>query len=247
MAGWKNSLKPAAKKSAGGLRCAVVIPAAGSSTRMGFDKLTLMLEGVPVLVRAANAFEHTPFVEEIVIVTRSDRLEEAAEMCRQYSLSKVSAVVVGGENRTASVFAGVMALKSDCPLIAVHDGARPFVTGELITACAEQASMQHAAVPVLRIPDSLRELNEKGELAGGLDRDRIVRVQTPQVFQADLLKAALTEASKRGLSLTDEAGAMELLRVKLQAVEGEEDNIKLTGPDDLTMAEAILKKRGARA
>ncbi len=228
------------------LRCAAVIVAAGSSQRMGFDKLTKMMEGQPVLVRAIQPFELSPLISEIVVVTRNDRLEEIAGLCKTYGLEKVSAVVAGGKTRTESTLAGVMALKKDCALTAVHDGARPFVSRELIQRCIAKASVQYAAVPVLKSVDTLREVGEDGALAGTCDREHVVRVQTPQVFLTDILKGALTDAVERGLVFTDDAAAVERMGLAVQAVEGDEENIKLTSPQDFVMARAILASRKER-
>ena len=225
------------------LSCGAVIVAAGSAERMGFDKLTCMLDGKPVLARAVQAFEDSPLICEIVIVTRSDRIEEIAELCREYHFEKVSAVVSGGKTRTESAFAGVMALKKDPKLVAVHDGARPLVSQELIERCIMRASVQYAAVPVMPSTDTLRAVNEKGVLVGTYDRDAVVRIQTPQVFLSDILKGALSSAVEKGLSFTDDAAAVERMGVALQSVEGEADNIKLTVPQDITMAEGILQRR----
>ena len=235
------------KKDEEPLSCAAVIVAAGSSERMGFDKLTVMLDGIPVLMRAAQAFDRSPLIEEIVIVTREDRLQEMADLCRQYQIGKIGSVVCGGATRTASVFAGVMALRKNSALVAVHDGARPFVSQELIAACVEKASVQYAAIPVLRSTDSLRGIDEKGVLLGSLDREKVVRVQTPQVFQTDLLKGALSDASAKGLSFTDDATAVERMGLRLQAVEGDEENIKLTTPEDFELAKGILERKREQA
>ena len=225
------------------LTCAAVIVAAGSAQRMGFDKLTVMLEGQPVLVRAIQPFENSPMIGEIVVVTRADRLEEIADLCRTYSLSKVSAVVAGGKTRTESALAGVMALKNGCALTAVHDGARPFVSGELIDRCIRKASVQYAAVPVLKSGDTLRQVDADGTLSGTCDREHVVRIQTPQVFLTDLLKGALTDAVQRGLVFTDDAAAVERMGLAIQTVDGEEENIKLTTPQDFVMARGILARR----
>ena len=227
------------------LTCAAVVLGAGSAQRMGFDKMTVMLDRQPVLVRAVNAFEQSPLIEEIVVVTRADRIEEIADLCRQYNLSKVTAVVCGGKTRTESALAGVMALKKDCRLTAIHDGARPLVSKELIEACIRKASIQYAAIPVLKSTDTLRGVDEKGTLTGVYDRNTIVRVQTPQVFLTELVKGALSDAVQKGLTFTDDATAVERLGVKIQAVEGEENNLKLTTPQDLVTAQGILeRKRG---
>ena len=225
------------------MTCAAVVLGAGSSQRMGFDKMTVMLEGQPVLVRSVNAFQQCPLVEEIVVVTRDDRLEEIADLVCQYNLDKVSSVVSGGSTRTESALAGVMALKKDSRLIAVHDGARPLVTQDVIDACIRRASIQYAAIPVVKSTDTLRALDEKGALDGMYDREHVVRVQTPQVFLNEILKGALTDAVKRGMSFTDDAAAVERMGLKIQAVDGDEENIKLTTPEDILIAEGILQRR----
>ena len=225
------------------LSCAAVVVAAGSAQRMGFDKLGVMLEGQPVLVRAIMPFELSPLISEIVVVTRADRLEEIAEICDRYNLKKVSGVVAGGKTRTESSLAGVMAVKSDCGLIAIHDGARPFVSQGVIERCVMSASKQYAAVPVLKSTDTLREIDDEGTLTGTLDRDRVVRVQTPQIFLTDLVKGALSDAVRRGMNFTDDAAAVERMGLAIKSVPGDEDNIKLTTPQDLVIAEEILRRR----
>lgn len=235
------------KKEGAPLSCAAVIVAAGSSQRMGMDKLSVMLDGQPVLVRAANAFEQSPLISETVIVTREDRLAEISELVKTYNLEKVSAVICGGKTRTESAFAGVMALRSEPKLIAVHDGARPFVSQGLIERCVMKASVQYAAIPVLKSTDTLRAIDQKGVLIGTYDRDAVVRVQTPQVFLADLLKGALTDAVQKGMTFTDDAAAVERMGLALQSVEGEEENIKLTTPQDLLLAQSILAQRRGEA
>lgn len=231
------------KKEEKPLSCAAVVLGAGSAQRMGFDKMTVMLEGQPVLVRAVNAFQQSALIDEIVVVTKTERIEEIADLCCQYNLTKVSAVVCGGKTRTESALAGVMALKKDCRLTAIHDGARPLVSPALIEACIRKASVQYGAIPVVRSMDTLRGVDEKGALTGVYDRDKIVRVQTPQVFQTELVKGALSDAVQKGLTFTDDAIAVERLGVKIQAVEGEEDNLKLTTPQDLVIAQGILAWR----
>ena len=225
------------------LSCVAVVVAAGSAQRMGFDKLNVMLEGQPVLVRAIMPFELSPLIREIVVVTRADRLEEIAALCDRYQLKKVTGVVAGGKTRTESSLAGVMAVKSDCGLIAIHDGARPFVSQKIIESCVMSASKQYAAVPVLKSTDTLRQVDDEGTLSGTCDREHVVRVQTPQVFLADLLKGALSDAVQRNISFTDDATAVERMGVAIQTVEGDEENIKLTTPQDFVLARGILARR----
>ncbi len=235
------------KKEEPPLSCAAVIVAAGSAQRMGFDKLSVMLEGQPVLARAINAFEQSPLIEEIVVVTREDRISEVADMCRQYNLNKVSSVVCGGKTRTESAFAGVMAAKKGSRLTAIHDGARPFVSKELIERCVKKASIQYAAVPVIKSVDTLRTVDKNGALDATCDRDSVVRIQTPQIFLTELVKGALSDAVQKGLSFTDDAAAVERMGTAVQSVEGDEENLKLTTPQDLVLAQGILDRRKERA
>lgn len=224
--------------------CSAIIVAAGSSQRMGSDKIFASLGGLPVLVRSVRAFEESELVDEIVVVTREEKLEQVAALVRKYALHKVSKVIIGGKTRVESCLAGVSEVDHRAELIAIHDGARPLVTQRVIRDTVRAAQAYHAAVPVVRSTDTLKLLDEEGVVTGSVDRETIFRVQTPQVFRADLIKGALTEAMKRGLKITDDCSAMELMGVKTHTVEGDEDNLKLTTPRDLVLAEAILKNRG---
>lgn len=221
-----------------------VILAAGNSTRMGRDKIELSAGGVPVVVRAVRAFEESELVSEIILVTREDRIEELAEQIREYGFHKVKAVIAGGSTRTESSLAGVMAADRRASLIAVHDCARPFVSRQVIndTACA--ARDFYAAVPVLPVTDTVK-LRDGQFLGETVDRDELYAVQTPQIFRADIIKGALTYAIRNGISVTDDSSAVELLGFRTRAVPGDRDNIKLTTPDDIPFAEAIIRKREA--
>lgn len=226
-------------------RCSAVIVAAGSSERMGSDKLTAQLGGMPVLARTLRAFEACPLVAEIVVVTRADRIEEIAELCRSYEISKVSKVLSGGATRVESALVGVSEVEPKLELIAVHDGARPLVTVELIERTIRAAQAYHAAVPVIPSTDTLKIVDARGFVAGTADRASTFRVQTPQVFKAEFIKGALTKAMEKELPLTDDCSAVEMMGVKTMTVPGDEDNIKLTTPRDMIVAEAILKAREA--
>ena len=224
--------------------CSAVIVAAGSSQRMGSDKILGALGGLPVLVRTLKAFEYSEVVDEIVVVTRQDKLTHVADLCHKYGISKVSKVICGGATRVESALAGVSEVDKKAKLIAIHDGARPLVTEALIRRTVYAAHDQLAAVPVVKSVDTLKTVNEAGFLCGDIDRASTVRIQTPQVFKAELIKGALTHAVKEKLPLTDDGSAMEKMGVKVYTVQGEEENIKLTTPRDLVGAEAILRSRG---
>lgn len=213
---------------------------------MGTDKILAPLGEIPVLARTLRPFQQSACIREIVVVTAEDKLSEVAELCREYSIGKVTKVVAGGKTRAESALTGVSEVDSKIPLIAIHDGARPLVTEDLISRTVEMASKKNAAVPAIRSTDTLKTAGEDGAILGTVDRESTWRIQTPQVFRADLIKGALTKAMKQGLQLTDDSSAMDVLGVKTYLVEGDEENIKLTRPLDLLLAAAILRDRRER-
>lgn len=213
---------------------------------MGTDKILAPLGEIPVLARTLRPFQQSACIREIVVVTAEDKLSEVAELCREYSIGKVTKVVAGGKTRAESALTGVSEVDSKIPLIAIHDGARPLVTEDLISRTVEMASKKNAAVPAIRSTDTLKTAGEDGAILGTVDRESTWRIQTPQVFRADLIKGALTKAMKLGLPLTDDSSAMDVLGVKTYLVEGDEENIKLTRPLDLLLAAAILRDRRER-
>ena len=224
--------------------CSAVIVAAGSSQRMGSDKIMMKLGAMPVLARTVLAFENNELVDEIIIVTKTEKLEEIADLCHKNGLHKVKHIVSGGATRMESALAGVSAARHGAELIAIHDGARPLVSQELITRTILAARDYHSAVPAVASTDTLKTVDEKGFINGTVDRSVTVRVQTPQVFNADLIKGALTKAVEQGLPLTDDCSAMEMMGVKTFVVEGEPENIKITTPEDMVTAKAIVEDRG---
>ena len=235
---------PCCRKKEETPHCSAVIVAAGSSQRMGSDKLLHNLGIMPVLARTLLVFQDCELVDEIVVVTRMEKLEEVAELCKKYRIEKASKVICGGATRMESALAGVSEVKKKAKLIAIHDGARPLVSVELIENTVRAAAKYKAAVPAIKSVDTLK-LAEDGEtVTASLDREHVLRVQTPQVFDADLIKGALTFAAEKKLPLTDDCSAVEQMGVKARIVPGEEDNIKLTTPRDMLFAAAILKDRG---
>lgn len=221
-----------------------VIVAAGSSTRLGQDKLLLQLGGVPVLARTLQAFEACAMVDEIIIVTREDRLMEFAALRDAYGITKLTQVVIGGATRAGSSLAGVMAASKKATLIAIHDGARPLVTPELIEAVFRKAEQRQAAAPVLPLKDTVKE--RSGDmLVKTPPRETLAAVQTPQAFRAELIRAALTEAMEKKLAITDDCSAVEAIGLPVAAVDGDEENIKITTAIDVVIAEEIIRRREA--
>lgn len=226
--------------------CAAVILAAGSSVRMGNDKILAKLGEIPVLARTLRPFQECEYIQEIVVVTTAEKLQEVTELCRDYNIGKVTKVVTGGKTRAESALTGVSEVSGKVELIAIHDGARPLVTEALIRRTVEAAAKRHAAVPAIRSTDTLKTAGSDGAIIGTVDRESTWRIQTPQVFEADLIKGALTKAMKLELPLTDDSSAMDILGITTYIVEGDEENIKLTRPLDLLLAAAILQDRRER-
>ena len=237
-------LKELFKKTEQRNTCSAVIVAAGSAQRMGADKVMLELGCMPVLARTLLAFQNCDAIDEIIVVTRMEKVEEVASLCKKYGVTKVGKVIRGGKTRMESALAGVSEVRSGAKLIAIHDGARPFVTDEVIRRTVDAAAAYMSAVPVIRSTDTLKAIDEDGLITGSVDREHTVRVQTPQVFNADLIKGALTKAVSDGLTLTDDCSAIEIMGIKTHTVDGDEDNIKLTTPRDIQLGELILKTRG---
>ena len=237
-------LKELFKKTEQRNTCSAVIVAAGSAQRMGADKVMLELGCMPVLARTLLAFQNCDAIDEIIVVTRMDKVEEVASLCKKYGVTKAGKVIRGGKTRMESALAGVSEVRSNAKLIAIHDGARPFVTDEVIRRTVDAAAAYMSAVPVIRSTDTLKAIDEDGLITGSVDREHTVRVQTPQVFNADLIKGALTKAVSDGLTLTDDCSAIEIMGIKTHTVDGDEDNIKLTTPRDIQLGELILKTRG---
>jgi 2-C-methyl-D-erythritol 4-phosphate cytidylyltransferase len=223
--------------------CGAVIVAAGSATRMGgIDKMLAMLGGMPVLLRTALALNACPSVRELVIVTRADQAETVAKLCHDGGVDKLKMVAIGGKTRTESVKAGLDQLSDQCRFAAIHDGARPLVTPELAEQVIVTARRTYAAAPAIPVKDTIKIARE-GKIIATPDRSTLFAVQTPQVFDLDLLSAALQNADGKALKLTDECAAVEALGKVVYLTQGSEENLKITTPLDLALAEAILHGR----
>ena len=221
-----------------------VVAAAGSSSRMqGENKLFATVGGVPVLARTVQALALSALVDEIVVAVREEDLLTAAELCKACQIGKPLKLVVGGETRTHSVMAAVGECSPDATHIAVHDGARPLVTTEVIDRAILAARRSHAAAPAVPVKDTIK-IAVDHVVQDTPDRSTLFSVQTPQVFDAALLTAALCAALDVGAMVTDDCSAVERLGKEIYLTEGDYENIKITTPEDLIVAEAIWENRG---
>ena len=221
-------------------KCGAVLVAAGSASRMGgIDKVMAPMGGEPMIARTVRAFQECDAVSEIVIVTREDLILPIRELTK--SCEKVKAVVAGGKSRQESVGKGLNALSKDVKLAAVHDGARPLITWQLIDCCIRAANTYGAAAPAIPVKDTIKTV-EGGIVVNTPDRSKLNAVQTPQVFDIDMLKGALLKAYQDGAEVTDDCSAVERLGMKVKIVEGDEKNLKVTTPMDLKIAEMLLEE-----
>ena len=218
-------------KSNTGDFCTAVIVAAGNSQRMGRDKIMMPLGDRPVIAHTLCAFQRCELIDEIVVVTRPERLQQIADICQEFDIDKIRKIIVGGKTRAQSAYLGVLEASENASLIAIHDGARPFVSEAVIDRTVNSAKQNHAAAPAVYAVSTP-------------DRDTVALIQTPQVFDADLIRNALTKAVKNDLRITDDCSAVEAMGAKVTVVAGEQTNIKLTSEADVYIAEKILADRG---
>lgn len=231
------------KKRDGELTCTAIVPAAGRSNRMGEDKVLLPLGEVPVLIRTLRVLEECSYITEIVVATREDLIVPVAQLCKDAALTKVRKVVLGGETRMASVLAGLREADPNTQLVAIHDAARPLVTGEILEETILKAAQCGAAAPAVPVKDTIKQAVH-GVVTGTPDRSELFAVQTPQVFDHELILGALEKAMADGAELTDDCGAVERLGMSVCLTVGSYENIKLTTPSDIAVAVAILEGRG---
>lgn len=222
--------------------CSVIVAAAGSSSRMGENKLLMPLDGIPVLARTLQSLDGAELVDEIVIAAREEDLLAFGDLCKIYGISKPVKIVRGGATRLESVLAASLECREDAAYLAVHDGARPLVMPELVDGVIALAHRTNAAAPAVPVKDTVKIVRE-GKVESTPDRDTLRAIQTPQAFDGPLLRAALQAAAEAGAAVTDDCAAVERLGKEVYILDGSYENIKITTPEDLALAEAILQRR----
>jgi 2-C-methyl-D-erythritol 4-phosphate cytidylyltransferase len=220
-----------------------IIVAAGSSRRMGFDKLFAIIAGRPVISHAINAFEQANSIAEIIVVAGEDRHDEIRKISRDESVKKVRSIIIGGERRQDSVRAALDRLDNEATYVAVHDAARPLVTPEQIERVFERCRMDGAAALAEPISDTLKRADVDLTVTASVDRHQLYAMQTPQIFERALIEEAYRAVFANKVSVTDEVSAVERLGRKVFLVSTEDFNFKITYPRDLALAEFVLKQR----
>ena len=219
--------------------CAAVIVAAGTASRMrGIDKTMAPIGGVPMILRTVRALAASEKIDEIVVVTRQDLIAPITELCAEEP--KFTKAVCGGNSRTQSVQNGLAAVQTD--LVAIHDGARPFVTTQIIDETIDAALTCGAAAPAIAVRDTIKVAKDR-IICDTSDRSTLFAVQTPQTFVRQEIIEALQSAVALQIPLTDDCSAMEAVGKRVVLTEGSDENIKITTPIDLVFGEAILERR----
>lgn len=220
-----------------------IIVAGGNSQRMGFDKLFALLGDKPVIAHTLEAFERADCVDEIILIGHADRLTEFENLVSGSGAKKVARVAAGGAHRQDSVRAGLNLVGPAADYVAVHDAARPLITPEQIGSVFEACRRHGAAALAEPITDTLKRADENRYVDGAVKREGLYAMQTPQIFERDLLVKAYEAVAAKNLSVTDEVSAVELLGAKVLLVPHDEFNLKITFPRDLLLAQSFLSRR----
>ncbi len=219
-----------------------VIVAAGNSLRMGMgiNKQFLLIDDIPVLAHTLMSFEKAQSISNIIIVTKSDDIITVNDMVREFNISKIKAIVPGGNSRAESVMCGLNQVENNS-FVAVHDGARPFITPQKIDELVNLAHKYSAVAPGLVLKDTIKIVNSDNTVVTTPDRSTLRAIQTPQIFKTDELKLAYIRGNESGFEGTDDCSYMENIGISVYIADGEYTNIKVTTPDDIPIAEAISK------
>ena len=197
----------------------------------------------PILTHTIDVFDQSSVVDTIfVIVDEMDFDACRSVVIEPYGFQKVAGIVPGGGTRQDSVFNGLKVLPEDTDFVVVHDGVRPFVTAEMIFTCLEAATDWGAAIAAVPVKDTIKITDRDGFVVETPDRSELWAIQTPQVFRKDLLIEAHRNAQQKGIQLTDDAALVEQLGLKVKCVMGSYRNLKITTPEDLILAEALMNK-----
>jgi len=208
------------------------------------SKQYLALGGMPLLVHTLNVFERCPLVDALLVVVPPPDVEAVrTEMLPRWSLKKLAGVIPGGKERQDSVRAGIEALERETELVVIHDAVRPFITVELIENCIRAAAEEGAATVGVPVKDTVKEVGADGRVMRTCDRNLLWLTQTPQAFRRDIIENAHRAAVRDGYRGTDDTSLVERLGIAVRMIRGDYGNIKITTPEDLVIAEALLARQ----
>jgi len=227
------------------MKVTAIIPAAGSGKRLNAKKQFLKLLGKPLISYTISEFESCQSVDDIIVISAKDDIEQTKELLKGFK--KVKKIIEGGAERQDSVYNGInsVEVESEEDIILIHDGARPLITRDIISKAISEAKVAKAVVVGVPSKDTIKTVSKDGIVAETLDRKAIWLVQTPQVFSFSVIKEAYERAKRIGYKATDDSKLVERLGISVKIVMGSYENIKITTSEDIAIAEAILKGRGA--
>ncbi|MHB8844812.1 MAG: 2-C-methyl-D-erythritol 4-phosphate cytidylyltransferase [Nitrospirota bacterium] len=223
-----------------------LIPAAGMGKRMGKEvaKQFLPLGDKPMLAHTLLAFQRSSDIDEIIPILSEEDMETCLrDIIEAFHITKVKTLVVGGKERQDSVYNGIRKLEKDASVIVVHDGVRPFVTQEMIRECVEAARKGECVAVGVPLKDTIKEVDDQGIVRRTLERSRLWAIQTPQAFPVKVLRTAYDESARNKQYGTDDATLVERAGSRVRVLMGSYENIKITTPEDLILAEEMLKGR----
>jgi 2-C-methyl-D-erythritol 4-phosphate cytidylyltransferase len=220
-----------------------ILVAAGKGTRMGagVDKLFLEVAGCPVVAHTWRRFDAANCIGEIILVVRDGQQKKFAELAAKFHFQKPFRIVTGGAERQDSVWNGLEALSAAAEVVAIHDAARPCVSGDLIAATVKHAEETGAAVAAQPVTDTIKESPDGKLIRRTLDRSKLWAVQTPQTFRVGVIRRAISAARQKKLVFTDDTAACELIGQPVRLVSRVAPNPKITVPGDLPLVEAVLR------
>lgn len=222
-----------------------ILAAGGSGTRMGADinKIFLDILGIPVIARTLSVLNNSDFIDEIIIVTKEQDLAGCHDIVREFNINKVKTITVGGSTRQESVRNGLFEVSGNADIVMVHDAARPLVTPYHLEEVINAAKEYGAAALGVPEKNTLKQIDSDGFIVQTVDRSMIYAIHTPQVFTKELIEKMYQYANENSISATDDCMLAEVMGIKIKMIEDSYENIKVTTPDDLVIAERILENR----
>ncbi|MCK4994364.1 MAG: 2-C-methyl-D-erythritol 4-phosphate cytidylyltransferase [Candidatus Omnitrophica bacterium] len=226
-------------------KLSAIVPAAGTGVRLKSKtaKPYISLNNKPLLWYCLKTLERSKKINDIIVLSEKANLKRTENLVKKFNFKKVKAVVAGGATRSASVYNGLMALDDDTDYVLIHDGARPFLSGELIDRCFSAAIKHKAVICGVPCSSTIKQVDKKLRVLSTLDRNSLWQVQTPQVFAYKLIRCAYESFRDKKAGAFDDASLVEKIGQKVKIVLGTNRNIKITNPEDLKIARAILKTR----
>lgn len=227
------------------MKIAAVIAGGGRGKRMGSkeNKLFIEIGGTPLLLLTIKVFDSVDIIDEMVITVPADEIERTKALIEKHAAGKVARVIAGGPTRQSSVSNGIQALAPDTDIVVIHDGARPFITKEIIMRAVGSLEGCKAVVVGMPVKDTIKTVDSSEVVVNTIDRNLLWQAQTPQVFDAELIKNAYVLAQKSGFEATDDASLVERTGERVKMIRGSYENIKVTTPEDIIIAEAILRSK----